>query len=377
MQPVEAAEIEQPVRLARAGRHDLAAQRRQAGIAVRHHRRQPVQRAAQDHHDEALLGRRGGQRQRRAGRSVNGARSGRAGRTRRVSVQACIIASGIRGRSAAASSPRGASRRGASPRSVAVAQQRAEAGVGQLPPGRVPPTRPDNAIGPVDPAHHRLRRRPSRRRGRASRSAAARSTAAGRGRPACPAGRASPRSAAGPARAALATTKSSGVRSLAPRLPGRRQRRSAPAAAAPRSPPVSRSTPSIAAHRVRRRIVGDEMPHQLGGEEAMRRRVVGEEVQAPRRRPPRPAGSVRPITICSPGSCARGRKRKPGRIGVADRSTSRSGSWRSWSRRPGCSRRPGLTVCSSRHSRARFSFRPRWLRWPAGLSGPTEPALSR
>ncbi len=63
MQAIEAAEIQQAVG------NQFAAQFHECGIAVRHHRRHAVQRAAQDHHDEALLGRRRRQRERRASES--------------------------------------------------------------------------------------------------------------------------------------------------------------------------------------------------------------------------------------------------------------------------------------------------------------------
>ena len=53
------------------------------------------------------------------------------------------------------------------------------------PPESLSPIRPAKPLGPVDPAHHRLRCRPSRRPVRASRSAPGRSKAAGRGRPGC------------------------------------------------------------------------------------------------------------------------------------------------------------------------------------------------
>ena len=66
MQAVEAAEIEHAARVAGCRRNQFAAQSGQRRIAVRHHRCQPVQRAAQDDHDEALLRRGVGQRQRGA-----------------------------------------------------------------------------------------------------------------------------------------------------------------------------------------------------------------------------------------------------------------------------------------------------------------------
>ena len=66
-----------------------------------------------------------------------------------------------------------------------------------------------------------------------------------------------------------------------------------------------------AVHRVFRRIVGDEVPDQLGGEEAMRLGMGGRKRSAATP-PSSPGGKRRPMTICSPGSCAKGRKRKPG-----------------------------------------------------------------
>ena len=57
MQAIEAAEIQQAVLLTGTGRHDLSPQSSQRRVAVRHHRCHPIQGAAQDHHDEAFLGR--------------------------------------------------------------------------------------------------------------------------------------------------------------------------------------------------------------------------------------------------------------------------------------------------------------------------------
>ena len=134
-----------------------------------------------------------------------------------------IIASGIPERSAAASSRRGASRRAGSPRSVAGRSSGPRRGVGDLASRSRSPTRPATRIGPVDPAQHRLRRGPVggavgpavRLRRAPDRLAEAgqdrRSGSAGRsGRQVQRAQRWRPR-------------RSSGVRSLVPRLPGRRQ----------------------------------------------------------------------------------------------------------------------------------------------------------
>ena len=55
MHPEEPAHIEQSIGLPRPWWHDLAAQRRQPGVAVRHHRRHAVQRPAQDDDDQALV----------------------------------------------------------------------------------------------------------------------------------------------------------------------------------------------------------------------------------------------------------------------------------------------------------------------------------
>ena len=66
MQPVKAAEVEHAVVLARLGWNDLAAQSGERRVAVRDDRGQPIQRAAQDHDDEAPVGRRIRQRQRSA-----------------------------------------------------------------------------------------------------------------------------------------------------------------------------------------------------------------------------------------------------------------------------------------------------------------------
>ena len=133
----------------------FAAQLDERGIAVRHHRRHAVQRAAQDHHDEALLGRRGGQRQRCApesecrGKAKQGATAGELQHHR-------LWNSGEENSRVSASrrEPARCSLQGC---------RRAAAGPGWL--RRVPRhvARADaarHAVGPVDPAHHRFGCRP-------------------------------------------------------------------------------------------------------------------------------------------------------------------------------------------------------------------------
>ena len=143
-----------------------------------------------------------------------------------------------------------------------VAQQWAEIGCRQFRRRRACRPGP-NSRRPSRSAASSPRARPSRRRDRASHSAAARHERLPKaGQNALQVDRGALVVAAGPARAALATTKSCGVRSLAPGCQAASSVISAPAAA-PRSPPVSRSTPSIRRTASGGRFVGDEVPHQL------------------------------------------------------------------------------------------------------------------
>ncbi len=61
MQPIKPAEIEHAVRLARLGRHDVAAQSGKRGVAIGHDRGQPIHRTAQGHHDETAFHGAGGE----------------------------------------------------------------------------------------------------------------------------------------------------------------------------------------------------------------------------------------------------------------------------------------------------------------------------
>ena len=102
-----------------------------------------------------------------------------------------------------------------------------------------------------------------------------------------------------------------GAAQLAPRLPGLRHASPAPATR-PRSPLRVAQHARDPRDRGRRRIVGDEMAHQLAARGGGGWRDAWPRKAAPRRRPPRRRGTVGPSASCSPGSCARGRNRKPG-----------------------------------------------------------------
>ena len=79
MQPVKAAQVQHPVRLTRLRRHQRRAQPHQVGVAVRHHGRHPVQRAAQDDDDEPLVGRGRGERDGRRSERPSGSQAEQGG----------------------------------------------------------------------------------------------------------------------------------------------------------------------------------------------------------------------------------------------------------------------------------------------------------
>jgi len=131
-------------------------------------------------------------------------------------------------------------------------------------------------VGPVDAPHHRFRRRPI----------------------GCPVGpavrrRRVPQRLAQPAKNSHQRGHGGGIQVQRPRagdhqllrrlefcarLPRRRQRGQRHRRRAQIAVRVAQHALDLP-HRVRRRIVGDELPDQLGGEEPVRRRMVGQEVQ--------------------------------------------------------------------------------------------------
>ena len=154
------------------GRDDVGAQAGEVRVAVGHDGRHAVQRAAQDHDDEAPVGRRGGQRERGAAEGEGGgqARAARSGGSMSWRV-GMVIASGTRARSSSSVS---ASRREPARCICAERRGRAAAGRGRLgdrgrfgtaAPARRQRRRPSRPGAASPPAP------PSRRRGRASRSA--------------------------------------------------------------------------------------------------------------------------------------------------------------------------------------------------------------
>lgn len=106
MQAKEAAKVQQSIGLAGHRRHDLASQPDQPAIAIRDHRRHAIERAAQDNHDQSLLGGGRGHGQGGAANTDAGCQAKQRAAARQVH---WINASGIRDWSAAASSRRGVS----------------------------------------------------------------------------------------------------------------------------------------------------------------------------------------------------------------------------------------------------------------------------
>ncbi len=148
-----------------AGSTRRAAQAGQRRVAVRHHGGEAVHRPAQQHHHEAPVGRRRGQRQRGAAQGEGGAqpeqrRAAGQGRSRAGSGQ--VQASQRLWNSGEASSRVSASRREPARRdlpSVAALQQRAQA-VARASCSGPAPAASGQAVGPVHPPQHRLRARP-------------------------------------------------------------------------------------------------------------------------------------------------------------------------------------------------------------------------
>ena len=159
-------------------------------------------------------------------------------------------------------------------------------------------------------AHHRFWARPVGGAYRASRSARARSRAAGQGRPGSRRNGGGGIRAAPRARGKLATTRSSGVRILVPGSPRVLEPDEAGGGSTQIAARVAQDGLD-AAHRGRRRRVGDEMPHQFGGQRADASRDGSARNRNASMPPSSPSGKRRPITICSPGSWMRGRNRKP------------------------------------------------------------------
>ena len=79
MQSELSAKVEQSFVLTGRGRHEFGPQRHQAGIAIRHHGGQPVQRATQQHHDKPLPGRRRPDREGNPPRGHHGGQSQQSG----------------------------------------------------------------------------------------------------------------------------------------------------------------------------------------------------------------------------------------------------------------------------------------------------------
>ena len=212
---------------------------------------------------------------------------------------------GIRGRSAAASSRRGASPRAASAWTVAGRSSgpRLWNGGELLGIDRRRPAR-RYAIGPVDPAQHRLRGRPVRRTCPASRSAAgALNSRLAQSAPNTPSRFGTLARPAGRARGPRRTRYSVGVRSLVSGAHASGSRISSSDWPPGGRRGCARQHGLDARDRGRRRVVGDEVADQLGREVPVRPRGGrASQARAVRRRPAQPIREqVWPITVFGAG----------------------------------------------------------------------------